>query len=475
MPIDTAILGGTLLTLRGDRLGIVDGGAVGIDDGRIVHVGSPNACPSANDTIDAGGCVVMPGLVDAHAHLSHTLLRGAAQDVPEIEWMTQTLGPFTTAATDRDRQAGARLGLLEAVRGGVTTVCEYAECVGDLVEAVHSPARVRTVAVEMINEVPADRSDSDPDDPYDFDPPEGREGLQRADALFDRFADEPLVIPAYGPQAIDMVSLELLDETYNHAADRGARVHVHVAQGDRERRQIQARYGADATTVSTLEANGLLHERLVAVHCHGTTPEERHRLIQEKVPLVGCPSSIAAIDGRVAPVADYRSRGGTVGLGTDQAPGPGHHSMLREARTASTLSKVTAEDPTRLPAWQTLRLATVGGAETLGIDHEVGRLKVGHKADVIVIDMQRLSTAPVTSNPLHTAVPNLVYSTTGREVRDVLVDGEPLIRDESFVHSDPNSAVTAATRRAQELYDRASTDWRKAGSTLVDRVDEGWL
>lgn len=476
--MDLLVTGGTLVTMGDDRLGIVDDGALGVTDDRISYAGAAADAPeptAATTVLDAAGSVVLPGLVNAHAHTTHTLLRGGAQDVPEIEWMNRALGPLATHAEDADRIAGARLGVMEAVRGGATTVCEYAGDVARLVEEVYRPLGVGVVAVETINEVPADRSDSDPDEPYPFDGEQGMAALERADALFERFGDDPLVTPAYGPQALDMVSPALLETVHEHARARVAKLHLHTAQGDRERRQIEARYGTDASTVSVLDDLGVVDESLVAVHCHGATPAERERLADGGAAMLGCPSSIAAIDGVVPPVAEFREYGASVGLGTDQAPGPGHHSMLREARTAATLSKVERTDPTVLPAWAALRLATVEGARALGIDDEAGTLETGTRADLTVVDLDRLSTAPAVATPFHTAVANLVYSTTGREVTDVVVAGDPVVRDGAFVDADPAQVVEEATDRAQALYERASEDWRSADSALVDAVDDGWI
>lgn len=489
--MDLLVTGATLLTMRGERLGIVDDGAVGVRDGRVDFVG-PAADPDAPDpaaadeVVDASGCVVLPGLVDAHAHTGLTLLRGAAQDVPEIEWMNRALGPLAAHATDEDRVAGARLGVMEAVRSGATTVCEYAGDVGRLVEDVYRPLGVHVVAVETINEVPDDRADLGPRDRYPFDREQGEAALARADALFEDHGDDPLVTPAYGPQALDMVSPDLLETVFEHARERedtgttrggdaGPRVHMHVAQGERERLQIKERYGADASTVSVLDELGVLGDRLVAVHCHDASPAERARLAASGASFVGCPSSIAAIDGVVPPVAETLGHGVDVGLGTDQAPGPGHHDVLREARTAATLSKVDATDPTALTAARALRLVTVEGARALGVADEVGTLAAGTRADLVVADPSDLGVAPTVDAPLHTAVPNLVYGSGGRCVRDVFVAGEAVIRDGAFVDADPDAVVEKAGRHARELFDRATGDWRAAASELVARVDEGWL
>lgn len=474
--MDTLIRDATLLTFRDDALGIVEDGAIGVSGDEIAYVGPAAECDASADTeIDGSGTVTLPGLVNAHAHTRHTLLRGGAQDVPEIEWMNRALGPLAGHATPEDEIVGSRIGVLEAVRGGVTTIGEYAGEVGRLVEEVYRPLGVRVVAIETINEVPDDRADLGPHDLYPFDREKGETALDRAEDLFEEYADDPLVEPAYGPQALDMVSPDLLSKITSRAREHDRDVHVHVAQGERERLQIEERYGADETTVSVLDDRGALDDFLVAVHCHGTTPAERDRLVERGTRMVACPSSIGMIDGEVPPVADYVERGGVAGVGTDQAPGPGHHNLLREARTASLLSKVETADPTALPAWKALRLATVEGAKALGIADEVGTLEEGTKADVVTIDVEALGVAPTVSRPFHTAVPNLVHSTTGREVRDVFVAGEPILRDGDFVAVDSAETVAEAEERAARIFADAEDDWRAADSELVERADEGWL
>ena len=474
--MDVLIRDATLLTFRDDALGIVEDGAIAISGDEIAYVGPAAECDATADAeIDGSGAVAMPGLVNAHAHTRHTLLRGGAQDVPEIEWMNRALGPLAGHMKPEDEIVGSRIGVLEAVRGGVTTVGEYAGEVGRLVEEVYRPLGVRVVAIETINEVPDDRADLGPRDLYPFDREKGEAALDRAEDLFEEYGDDPLVEPAYGPQALDMVSPDLLSKITARAREHDRDVHVHVAQGERERLQIEERYGSEETTVSVLDDRGALDDFLVAVHCHGTTPAERDRLVGAGARMVACPSSIGMIDGEVPPVADYVERGGVAGVGTDQAPGPGHHNLLREVRTASLLSKVERGDPTALPAWKALRLATVEGAKALGIADEVGTLEAGTKADVVTVDAEALGMAPTVSRPFHTAVPNLVHSATGREVRDVFVAGEPILRDGGFVDADPEAVVSEARERAARIFADAEDDWRAADSELVERADEGWL
>lgn len=475
--MDLAITNALVLTLDESRrgLGIVDDGAVGVTRGEITFVGPTTEldATSADRVIDAAGAAVLPGLVDAHVHTPLTLLRGGAQDLPEIEWMDRGLGPLARHLDERDRIVGSRLGVLEAIRSGVTTFGEFAQGVERLVEEVYRPAGVRVAAAETINEIGDGGEEHDPREPYPLDRERGEAAFERAEALFERYDDEHLVTPLYGPQALDMVSPELFERVRRRAGERDASIHMHVAQGERERRQIRARYGSDASTVGVLDDRGLLDERLIAVHCHGATPEERARIADRGARMIGCPSSIAAIDGIVPPITEFLEAGTAVGLGTDQAPGPGGHDMCRELRTASLLSKADRGDPTSLPAWEALGLGTVGGARALGFADRVGTIEIGKRADLAVFPLDTPSIAPDVGEPLHTAVPNLVYGSGRAET--VLVDGRPVLLDGEFTALDERTILEEANERARALFERASEDWREADSKLVSDVEAGWL
>ena len=474
--MDLAITNTLAFTMADDRLGILEDATIAVDGGEIAFVGpSSEFDGDADRTIDGSGRVTLPGLVNCHAHTDLTLLRGGAQDVPEIEWMNRSLGPLSDAMTADDRVTGARLGVLEALRSGVTTVGEYATDVGGLVENVYEPMGVRVVAAETINAVGDDASDLGPDEPYPLEEERGRSALERNEALFDRYADHERVSCLYGPQALDMVPPALLEEIRDRAAKRDRGIHMHVAQGERERRQIEARYGAGETTVGVLEDLGLVSERLLAAHLHGATADERERLAAAGVRMVANPSSIAAIDGVTPPIVEYRENGGIAGVGTDQAPGPGGHDFLRELRTTALLAKTERGDPTAFPAWEALRVATIEGARTLGVDDRVGSLEAGKRADLVVCDLDHPSTAPTVSRPLHTAVPNLVYGANAGVVESVIVEGDLVLEDGEVGTVDEDAILEAANDRAAAVFGRAAEAWRDADSALVDRVETGWL
>lgn len=475
--MDIAIINSWLITLEGKKLGIIKNGGVGIEDGKITFVGPMNEFDyaSADKIVEASDHITMPGLVNTHFHSGLTLLRGGAQDMPEIEWMNKGVGPFTKHFEENDLIISSKLGVLEGLRTGTTTFAEYTSNVATLVRKVYKPLGVRVVATETIEEVSSERGHLKPTDLYEFDRSKGDAALRRAETLFRDFEDDDLVTCMYGPQALDMISLELLKRIRDRSREKSHRMHMHVAQGRRERLQIQGRYGKDASTVKVLNENDLLGDYVVAAHCHDTSPFERRVMANQAVKMASCQSAIGMIDGIVPPLAHYLQVGGIAGLGTDQAPGPSHHNMFREMRTASMFTKVTHQDPTQLPAWSALQLGTVGGAKVLGLEEEIGTLKKGKQADIITLDLHHLNMSPWVSQPFRNFIPNLVYATTGREVDNVLINGKQIIENNEWVDIDAQKVIAQANESARKVFGQGATAWRNAGSMLVDKTDEGWI
>lgn len=474
--LDIAIIDTWLITFEGKGLGIIPNGALGIEEDKIVFVGKTSDLnyKEADKLIDGTNKVTMPGLINAHTHTGLTLLRGAAQDLPEIEWMNKGIGPFIKHLNTEDIILGSKLGVLEALSYGTTTLTEYTNSVSSLINEVYLPFKVRVVGIETINEVISDRTKLNPTELYEFDQSKGEDALKRAKNTSREFEGHELVSLMYGPQALDMVSLNSLLRIKQQALDAGCKLHMHVAQGERERLQIKQRFGVSA--VQVLEQNNLLDETLIAAHIHDTTAEERSLLVGQGVSMVGCPSSISMIDGIVPPLGHYvQELGGKAAIGTDQAPGAGHHNLFREMRTASILTKIINKDPTALPPWQSMRLVTIGGAKVLGLEQNIGSLSVGKQADVITIDLSHINLSPIVDRPFKNFIPNLVYSTTGNEVDNVIINGQLIMKDNKFLNIDMVSIISEANKRAQEIYDSAAEDWFRANSQMVSYYQNGYL
>lgn len=465
-----SITDATVWTGSADQPGLFTKRTISIADGRITAIEPTTPGDEEADIhIDGSSLLVTPGLIDAHAHTGHRLSVGFAQDVPELQWMDQALGPMARATSHEDRLIASKLAVLESIRSGVTTICEYGTEVTSILEAVHLPAGMRAVGVETINEI-VDRPE---DGPYELDRSASESARNRTATLFDTAEEHERLTAMYGPQALDMVTPTTMDEIIEQARKEDAKVHIHLAQGGRERRQLQDRYGVDSA-VSLLQERDWLDECFVGAHLHGATPQQRRSLAAAGASMVGCPSSIGAIDGIIPPIAEYREFGGTVAIGTDQAPGgAGGHHLLSELRQAWLFAKVEHGDPTAMSVWEVLSLGTIGGANALGVADEVGTLEAGKRADLACFDLDSLSLTPTSAEVAATPLTALISSGGRTTATHVIVGGEFIRRDGEFVTLDADTIYSQAREHASELQERGAPDWFEAGSALVDAVESG--
>ncbi|MFP4589434.1 MAG: amidohydrolase family protein [Candidatus Acetothermia bacterium] len=274
-----------------------------------------------------------------------------------------------------------------------------------------------------------------------------------------------------GPQCADMVLLPLLERVFNYAEQKDLLVHMHVAQGERERGQMEKRYGQ--STVPFLKEKNFLSGRLLAAHCHDTTKAELRTLAESETRMVSCPTSIAMIDGVVPPLAEYLSLGGKAALGTDQAAGNNNQSILAELKTAALLNKVKHQDPTALKAWQILRLATIEGAEVLGIDGLVSSIERGKKADLVLFDLSQPTLVPKLENPVLNVAHNIVYAARGNEVETVIIDGNIVKRDHEIIALDADHVLSDAQKAAENLSREGVAQYLAANSEMVKDSRKG--
>lgn len=423
--------------LLADRVvtGAADGaiyapGAVAMDGQRIAWVGPAGAAPTAGERHPFPGSTLLPGLVNTHTHTPMWLYRGLTEDVPRGEWLAGRLRPLEARYTPADLVAGARAGCLELLLNGVTTIADRHGHMEQVVEAVLESG-LRAVVGETL---------------YDADA-EAR--LAATHRLVGRLGTDPAhsrVWAGVAPHATDSCSVPLLRRARALADATGARLFLHVAQSQQEVAYVQAR--GFAGCADALAAAGLLAGDVVAAHCTYLEPVEADRLGRAGVSVAHCPSSNAKLEGRVAPVTRIRSAGATVGLGTDAACCGNGMDLFEEMKVAALLNKVAAADPAVWTVDEVFRMATLDGARVLGVDHLVGSIEPGKRADLVVLGDTDGRSAPRLA-PWHRPVANLVYSARGSDVRAVFVDGEQLVGDGAPLRLDAAKLVADATRAAR--------------------------
>jgi 5-methylthioadenosine/S-adenosylhomocysteine deaminase len=404
-------------------------GAVTIEGTEIRAVGPPPVRP-AGEVVDLRGCVLLPGLVNTHTHTPMWVFRGLTEDVPRGEWLTGRLLPLERRLGPDDLRRGALAGCVELLLNGVTTIADrygHMDAVATAVEA----SGLRAVVGHSL----FDRS--------------AESDLARSEALVERFGTDPArsrVWAGLAPHATDSCGSELLRRVRRLADRTGARVFIHLAQSEEEVATVAAREATGCA--SYLDALGLLAPEVVVAHATYLNEAEADLVGARRTAVAHCPSSNAKLEGRVAPIARMRRAGAVVGLGTDAACCNNGMDLFDEMKIAGLLNKVAADDPAALPALDILRAATSEAARALGIDHLVGTLEPGKRADVIAV-----RTRGAHLRPWHDPVANLVYAARGSDVTAVFVDGRPLLREGRLVELDAERILADATQAARVLAD----------------------
>ncbi|PYZ97029.1 amidohydrolase [Alteribacter lacisalsi] len=461
--------------MEGQGVGYIHKGAVAVSGSTIAAVGPTDEVSRdfpAHRTIDGTGKIVMPGLIDAHMHTGLTLVRGVAQDMND--WMQKGIWPFAKHLTTEDKKLGSMVNILEGIQAGTTTFGDYNDHMLDLAEN-YEQTGARAVVTEMVNEMPETIVDLEVGDLYPFDPSVGEEKKRRNEQLLEKypFTEKGRITALSGPQGPDMMSLELLKEMQHLANIHHTKLHMHVAQGDREIGQMEKRYGK--RSIPFLEEHGFLNNRLLAVHLTEATDEETAAVARSGAGMIYCAGSIGIIDGLVPPMLTFLENGGRACLGSDQAPGNNCNQMFNEMKMAAILNKVKRKDPSVFNATLAIRSATIESARVLGLEDQIGSLRRGKKADLIVIDAEQPSLFPVLTDPVRNIVPNLVYSARGHEVEMSIIDGRIVMEDRNVVTVDVKTAVKAGQKAADALVQRASADLKQADSDVVKMVKQGLL
>ncbi|MBV8993069.1 MAG: amidohydrolase family protein [Pseudonocardiales bacterium] len=409
--------------------------------GRLAYVGLSAGAPAGPGPVLALPGILMPGLVNVHAHTAMTGLRGLGGDLPLMRWLTEVIWPAESRVNAEDVRAGMLVGALEMLRAGITTSVEmyfYSEAVVDAVLAAGS----RAVVTPGIIAAPGwDRLGSWQ---------QMLAGISRwIDADGVRFGPGERIELGYGPHAAYTLPAEALAEAGAAAQQRGALLHIHVAESAGEDTAIREAHGS---VPLLLEHLGVLRAgaRVLAAHAVQLSDADIAVLARHRVGVAHCPGSNSKLASGIARLLDLRAAGIAIGLGTD---GPASHDDLdlwNDARLAALLARLTSGDAAALTAAQALLLATRGGAAALGRD-DLGTLRPGGRADLVHISADDPAFAAGLDVPDGQLLANLVWAAGARAVRDVWVAGERVVDGGTSTRVDAAQAHAALRARVTRL------------------------
>ena len=420
---DLLIRGGTVLTLG--PLGVVEGDLYAVGS-RITEL--PSRRREAETVVDARGCLVMPGFVQAHVHLCQTLFRGLADDMNVIDWLRERVWPLEQAHDADSLYASSALGVAEMLLSGTTCALSMettrftdsaflaAQRLG--IRAVIGPALMDRwePGTEMVGQTT-------------------EEALTEVRRLIDRWhgTEGGRLAVALSPRGPRNATPSLWRECVALATAADLRLHTHVNENREQSDRLGQ--GPDGRDVYALDSYGALGPRLVMAHCVWLDGGEKDLVRARGAHVCHCPSANLKLASGVAPVVEYLESGVNVALGADGAACNNHLDAFEELRLAALIHK-PRYGPTAVPAAQALEMATLGGARALGMDQEVGSLEVGKRADLVVLRRHALHAVPLDGAPLASQV---VFAHTSADVRTVVVDGRVVVDDSRLVSGDEDA------------------------------------
>lgn len=436
------------LIISGEKALLLDSGntcldraSVAIKGDEIVAIGHMDKITKqyrAKKTINAGNSLIMPGFVNCHTHAAMTCFRGIADDLELMDWLNNYIFPAEAKNVNKDLAYwGSLLGIAEMIKSGTTTFCDMYIFEDETARAAKE-AGIRCLVGEVL---------------FDFPSPNFKttaEGIAYTKMLIEKWQNDPLVNIIIEPHALYTCSMPLLKEVKELADNYHLPIGLHLLENAAEKKQLNEKFGKGA--VSFLKDIGYLDEQLIAFHCVHFSEEDMRLFAEHGCKVSHNPASNMKLASGVAPVPEMLESGIAVGLGTDGCASNNNLDMIKEMSTAAKLHKVARLDPTVMDAQTVVRMATIEGAKTLGMEKTIGSLEAGKKADIIIIGLDKPHLTPLYNEYSH-----LVYAAGGADVDTVVINGKVVMENRRLLTIDEDEAM----RKVREIAVRVKQSLKK--------------
>jgi 5-methylthioadenosine/S-adenosylhomocysteine deaminase len=430
--VDLIVVHGTVVTMDTNRRVLQDG-AVAVHGDTIAAIDSAaniQANFESGKVIDARGALILPGLINAHTHMSMSLFRGLADDLSLDDWLNKYIFPAEHRYVTADFVTwSTRLSLLEMLRGGTTTVADMYYFEEEVAEATKG-AGMRGVLGETLIGFPS------PDSPT------SAAALTYTEKFLKRWKADPLITPAVAPHSIYTCSETLLKDAAALAQANQAPLLIHVAEAPFEIEKSRHEHGL--TTVQYLARIGVLGPNVLGAHCIWLDQADVQTMAHFSVGCSYNPSSNMKTAAGLMPAVELLSAGVAVGLGTDGAASNNNQDMFEEMDLAAKEQKFARMDPRALSAKQVVEMATITGARALHMEKQIGSLEAGKKADLILLD-----TSAAHATPMYDVYSAIVYSLKSSDVRTSIVGGKVVMEDRRMLTLDEPAILAKAAEYAK--------------------------
>jgi 5-methylthioadenosine/S-adenosylhomocysteine deaminase len=412
-----------------------------------VDAGTPARADESEDVLDGTGCALMPGLVNAHTHLYQVLLRAVWEDLELMPWLKRIYG-CARALQPEHFYAGSLFGCVEAIRSGVTTLCEHnflnpsPECAFETIRAIKDSG-LRAVFARTImdtGEIVPDCTKEKPE-----------QAFRRIEEILAHHARGEQLQFMTGPNTPPInTSPNLLKEIRRFADDKGLGISAHVAEAKSVVECVRREHGKNGV-VEFLHEFGIPGPRSIFAHSVHISKDEIALLKQTGSSVSHNPVSNMMLGDGVAPVVEMLRQGVNVALGTDGAASNHSQDLFDTMKAASLLQKVYHQDAGVIDPYSVLRMATASGAKALGLESICGTIELGKRADLILVNLDAIHNQPVND-----VFSQIVHCAKAGDVKTVMVNGEILMRDRKFMRYDEGRLIADARNANRDLMERVN-------------------
>lgn len=384
--------------------------SIGIEDGYIKYIGDIPEDFSSDEIIDGRDKVAIPGIFNAHTHIPMTILRNYSDDQPLKSWLNDYIWPAEAKLSEEDIYWGALLGLSELMKFGITCFVDMYFYIDRIGEALEESGMRGFISRGLIGN----------DDP-DF------EQLKETEDFIKKWdgRGNGRIRGMVGPHAPYTCPPEYLVKSAELAEKYGKSIHIHLSESDDEVEESIRKYGM--TPTEHLEKLGIFKTNTLAAHCVQLTDRDIEILAENRVNVLYNPVSNMKLGNGFARIKDLRESGVNIAIGTDGCASNNNLSILEEMKIASLVNKGVEKSPTFISAAEAVRMATVNGIKAVGLEKELGSIQTGKKADITVLNMDKVNTVPENS-----IISSLAYSVQSDNIYSTIVDGKVLYKDGEF-------------------------------------------
>lgn len=418
---DILITNGTVLTMN-KNMDVIQNGVVVIKNNKILEVGVKGIEKKyiSKKKIDAKEGIIMPGMINTHTHASMTVFRSLADDVPDR--LNRYIFPLENKMVSPEMSyIGAKLGAMEMALGGVTTMVDMYLFEDSAAKAVKEVG-MRGIMTQNIIKFPT------------ADGKEKGESLNRAIAFVEKYKNDELITPGFGPHGPHTVTKEELLKIKDLSEKYNVPVSMHVAETDEEVNKIKKEF--NMTPIEYLDSLGLLNERFISAHNIFVTDNDIEIMKNKNVGIAhNMVANIKSAKG-ISPALKMHDMGMRVGLGTDGPMSGNTLDIIGQMGYVAKVHKLNSKDRSALPPEKAVIMATIGGARAIHKENELGSLENGKLADVVIVETQS-----VNMNPIFDPYSALVYSANASNVETVIINGKVIVENKILKTVDTKKAI----------------------------------